>query len=91
MESMEAAAPDCSALYFPGAKSSCAAKIAMAVENGILGYEMYRNGQQFYGGDGIITKGVENTFSANQTIVSLMAYKVWRDNKKEVNIYVKAK
>ena len=33
------------------------------------------------------TKGVENTFSANQTIVSLMAYKVWRDNQKEVNIY----
>ena len=44
-----------------GAKSSCAAKIAMAVESGILGYEMYRSGQQFYGGDGIITKGVENT------------------------------
>lgn len=44
-----------------GAKSSCAAKIAMAVESGILGYEMYCNGQQFYGGDGIITKGVENT------------------------------
>lgn len=44
-----------------GAKSSCAAKIAMAVESGILGYEMYKNGQQFYGGDGIITKGVENT------------------------------
>ena len=44
-----------------GAKSSCAAKIAMAVESGILGYEMYKSGQQFYGGDGIITKGVENT------------------------------
>ena len=46
-----------------GAKSSCAAKIAMAVESGILGYEMYKNGQQFYGGDGIITKGVENTIA----------------------------
>ena len=46
-----------------GAKSSCAAKIAMAVESGILGYEMYCNGQQFYGGDGIITKGVENTIA----------------------------
>ncbi len=44
-----------------GAKSSCAAKIAMAVESGILGYEMYENGQQFYGGDGIVSKGVENT------------------------------
>ncbi len=46
-----------------GAKSSCAAKIAMAVESGILGYEMYKNGQQFYGGDGIISKGVENTIA----------------------------
>ncbi|MGN0980770.1 MAG: serine dehydratase subunit alpha family protein [Candidatus Avoscillospira sp.] len=44
-----------------GAKSSCAAKIAMAVEAGILGYEMFRNGQEFRGGDGIVTKGVERT------------------------------
>lgn len=44
-----------------GAKPSCAAKIAMAVESGIMGYEMMRSGHQFYGGDGIITKGVENT------------------------------
>ena len=44
-----------------GAKPSCAAKIAMAVEAGIMGYEMTREGYQFYGGDGIITKGVENT------------------------------
>ncbi len=46
-----------------GAKSSCAAKIAMAVESGILGYEMYKNGRQFYGGEGIVTKGVENTIA----------------------------
>ena len=44
-----------------GAKASCAAKIAMAVEAGIMGYDMMRSGRQFYGGDGIITKGVENT------------------------------
>ncbi len=44
-----------------GAKPSCAAKIAMAVEAGIMGYEMTASGHQFYGGDGIITKGVENT------------------------------
>ena len=44
-----------------GAKPSCAAKIAMAVEAGIMGYEMARAGKQFYGGDGIVTKGVENT------------------------------
>lgn len=44
-----------------GAKASCAAKIAMSVEAGILGYEMYLNGQQFYAGDGLVSKGVENT------------------------------
>jgi len=44
-----------------GAKPSCAAKIAMAVEAGIMGYEMTNAGYQFYGGDGIVTKGVENT------------------------------
>lgn len=44
-----------------GAKSSCAAKIASAVEAGILGYYMYKDGNQFYGGDGIVKKGVENT------------------------------
>lgn len=44
-----------------GAKPSCAAKIAMAVEAGILGYEMAKTRRQFYAGDGIVTKGVENT------------------------------
>ena len=44
-----------------GAKASCAAKIASAVDAGILGYEMYRNGQEFFGGDGLVLKGVENT------------------------------
>ena len=44
-----------------GAKPSCAAKIASAVDAGILGYHMYLEGQQFYSGDGIVTKGVDNT------------------------------
>ena len=44
-----------------GAKPSCAAKIASAVDAGILGYHMYLEKQQFYGGDGIVTKGVDNT------------------------------
>lgn len=44
-----------------GAKPSCAAKIAMAVEAGIMGFEMARTKRQFLGGDGIVTKGVENT------------------------------
>lgn len=47
-----------------GAKPSCAAKISTSVNAGILGYAMYREGQQFYGGDGIVKKGVENTLDS---------------------------
>lgn len=50
-----------SGIVCDGAKASCAAKIASAVDAGILGYNMYIRGQQFYGGDGIVTKGVEAT------------------------------
>ena len=50
-----------SGMVCDGAKASCAAKIAASVDAGILGYHMYMHGQQFYGGDGIITKGVERT------------------------------
>lgn len=50
-----------SGIVCDGAKASCAAKIASAVDAGILGYNMYKCGQQFYGGDGIITNGVEET------------------------------
>lgn len=52
-----------SGMVCDGAKPSCAAKIATAVRNGLLGYQMYRQGCQFYGGDGIVTKGVENTIA----------------------------
>ena len=44
-----------------GAKPSCAAKIAAAVEAGILGYKMCLNDQKFNGGDGIVGEGVEDT------------------------------
>ena len=50
-----------SGIVCDGAKASCAAKISAAVDAGIMGFEMYRNGQQFYGGDGLVLKGVENT------------------------------
>lgn len=50
-----------SGLICDGAKASCAAKIATAVENGILGFNLFRAGKQFVGGDGIVKKGVENT------------------------------
>lgn len=46
-----------------GAKPSCAAKIAMAVESGILGYEMAKNGIFFKNGQGIVSKNVEKTIA----------------------------
>ena len=52
-----------SGMICDGAKASCAAKIAAAVDAGILGWNMFRDGQQFRGGDGIITKGVEQTIA----------------------------
>lgn len=52
-----------SGIVCDGAKASCAAKIAAGVDAGILGYNMYKNGQQFRGGDGIVKKGVEATIS----------------------------
>lgn len=50
-----------SGIVCDGAKASCAAKIAMAVDAGIMGFDMYESGCQFYGGDGLVSKGVENT------------------------------
>ena len=52
-----------SGMICDGAKASCAAKIASAVEAGLLGMQMQMQNEQFYGGDGIVAKGVENTIS----------------------------
>jgi L-cysteine desulfidase len=55
----------CSGMICDGAKPSCAAKIASAVDAGLMGYYMYVNGgHQFVGGEGIIRKGVENTIDS---------------------------
>ena len=73
-----------SGIVCDGAKASCAAKIAAAVDAGLLGYEMYQNGQQFYSGDGIVAAGVDQTIrnigilgrvgmqDTNHTIIELM-------------------
>ena len=44
-----------------GAKPSCAGKIAVSVESGILGYEMAKKGNELLGGDGIVGNDVEET------------------------------
>ena len=52
-----------SGMICDGAKPSCAAKIAAAVDAGVLGYHMFQGGQQFRSGEGIVTKGVEQTIA----------------------------
>lgn len=63
-----------------GAKASCAAKIALAVESGFLGLQMYKQGNQFYAGDGIVKKGVEQTIAS----VSRLAQDGMRETDKEI-------
>lgn len=50
-----------SGIICDGAKASCAAKIASSVEAGLLGYAMYKSGNEFKSGDGIVNNGVEAT------------------------------
>ena len=59
-----------SGMICDGAKASCAAKIASAVEAGLLGMQMQMHESQFYGGDGIVVKGVENTIRNIGTLAS---------------------
>ena len=54
----------CSGMICDGAKPSCAAKIAAAVDAGLMGYHMFMSGHQFVDGEGIIKKGVENTIDS---------------------------
>ncbi len=67
-----------------GAKPSCAAKIAAAIDTGILGYQMYLHQQQFYHGDGIVAPNADATVrnigriasegmvETDQTIIDIM-------------------
>ncbi len=52
-----------SGIVCDGAKASCAAKIATAVYSGLLGYKMYLSGHEFVCGDGLVTKGADNTIA----------------------------
>ena len=53
-----------------GAKASCAAKIATAVESGLIGYQMCKNNKNFCDEDGIIGIGVEKTIKNVGTLAS---------------------
>lgn len=57
-----------SGMLCDGAKASCAAKIASAVEAGLLGMQMYKHDSQFRSGDGLVAKDVEDTIRAVSTI-----------------------
>lgn len=46
-----------------GAKPSCAAKIAAAVDAGIMGYRMYLHHREFHHGEGIVGCSVEDTIA----------------------------
>lgn len=69
-----------SGMICDGAKPSCAAKIAMAVEAGLMGLHMTESGKEFLGGDGIVTKGVENTIQN----VGRLARQGMRETDKEI-------
>lgn len=53
-----------SGIVCDGAKASCAAKIASAVDAALVGYHMYQNGQEFKGGDGIVMNNIEATIQS---------------------------
>jgi len=78
------AAVTASGIICDGAKASCAAKIAIAVEAGINGYYMHQSGNDFHAGDGIVGDDVEATIrnigdlasegmrETNDTIIDIM-------------------
>lgn len=69
-----------SGIVCDGAKPSCAAKIAAAVDAGILGYHMFLEGQQFRSGEGLILKGVEATIQN----ISRLGSEGMRETDKEI-------
>ena len=76
-----------SGIICDGAKASCAAKIASSVDAGILGFKLYQEGNQFYSGEGIVTKGVDNTINN----VGIIARNGMAETDKEIiNLMLKA-
>ena len=74
-----------SGMVCDGAKASCAAKIASAVEAGLLGMQMQMHDSEFVGGDGIVLKGVENTIRN----VSKMAHDGMAETDREIILTIR--
>ena len=55
-----------SGMVCDGAKPSCAAKIATSEDAGLLGYHMYRCGNQYYAGDGNVRRGGQERHKPRQ-------------------------
>jgi UPF0597 protein CLOHYLEM_07041 len=66
-----------SGIVCDGAKASCAAKIASSVDAAIMGLSMYRDGQAFHGGDGIVMNNIEETIKGIS--------KIGKDGMRETN------
>ncbi len=69
-----------SGIICDGAKASCAGKIALALESGILGYEMYKNNSNINSGDGIIKENCDTTIQS----VGRLAKKGMKQTDKEI-------
>ncbi len=55
---------DVSGMVCDGAKPSCAAKIATAVEAAFMGHDMARRGKVFQSGEGLVKNSVDETIAA---------------------------
>ena len=69
-----------SGIICDGAKASCAGKIASSIDAGILGFKLYEEGNQFYSGEGIVTKGGDNTIKN----VGILASRGMAETDKEI-------
>lgn len=77
-----------SGIVCDGAKASCAAKIASAVESGLLGYAMCRQGKRFLAGDGLVDQDFDTTI---QNIGRLGRIGMQKTNEEIIKIMVGVK
>ena len=60
-----------SGMVCDGAKPSCAAKVATAVDAGIIGFEMARSKRSFDPGEGLLKKDIEDTIKSIGRLASV--------------------